>query len=103
MSVQSIPANLGPADPSPSTAATGLSGGASKDQFLRLLVAQLQNQDPLDPQKGADFIAQLAQFSTLEQSTQTNQVLSQIEAGQASLAQQSVMSLVGRTIAARTD
>ena len=35
--------------------------------FLRMLVAQLENQDPLNPQDSADFAAQLAQFSSLEQ------------------------------------
>ena len=38
----------------------------SQDQFMQLLVTQLQNQDPLDPIKQYDFISQLAQFSTLE-------------------------------------
>lgn len=38
-----------------------------KDEFLKLLVAQLANQNPLEPQADSDFIAQLAQFSTLEQ------------------------------------
>ena len=38
-----------------------------KDAFLKLLVAQMTNQDPLEPQKDSDFIAQLAQFSSLEQ------------------------------------
>ena len=40
---------------------------ASKDEFLQLLVAQLSYQDPLNPQDGAAFVAQLAQFSSLEQ------------------------------------
>ena len=38
----------------------------SRDEFLQLLVAQLRNQDPLQPVKQEDFLAQLAQFSTLE-------------------------------------
>lgn len=38
----------------------------TRDEFLQLLVAQLRNQDPLQPVKQEDFLAQLAQFSTLE-------------------------------------
>lgn len=38
-----------------------------QNDFLQMLVAQLQNQDPLNPQDSADFAAQLAQFSTVEQ------------------------------------
>ena len=38
----------------------------TRDEFLQLLVAQLRNQDPLEPVKQEDFLAQLAQFSTLE-------------------------------------
>ena len=38
----------------------------TQDQFLQLLVTQLQNQDPLEPIKQEDFLSQLAQFSTLQ-------------------------------------
>jgi flagellar basal-body rod modification protein FlgD len=39
----------------------------SEQTFLKLLVAQLQNQDPTQPQDGTQFVAQLAQFASLEQ------------------------------------
>jgi flagellar basal-body rod modification protein FlgD len=39
----------------------------AKSQFLQLLVAQLKGQNPLDPKDGAEFIAQLAQFASLEE------------------------------------
>ena len=51
-----------------STAAlTGNNALANEGTFLKLLVAQLQNQDPLQPQDGTQFVSQLAQFSDLEQ------------------------------------
>lgn len=44
----------------------GVSSQVGRDQFMQLLVTQMRNQNPLDPIKDADFIAQLAQFSSLE-------------------------------------
>ena len=48
------------------------SSAVNKDEFLRLFVTQLKNQSPMDPLKGHEFIAQLAQFSSLEQLTNLN-------------------------------
>ncbi len=48
-----------------------------KQDFLNLLVSQMRNQDPLDPMKGTEFAAQLAQFSSLEQLTNLNTSMSQ--------------------------
>ncbi len=49
-----------------------------KDAFMQLLVAQLQNQDPTNPKSNEDFIAQLAEFSSLEQQTQLNDQMTQL-------------------------
>jgi flagellar basal-body rod modification protein FlgD len=51
-----------------------------KDAFLQLLVTQLQNQDPTKPQADGEFIAQLAQFSSLEQLTAMQTELKKIGA-----------------------
>lgn len=40
---------------------------SERDMFMSLLVAQLKNQDPLSPQEGTEFVAQLAQFNSLDQ------------------------------------
>jgi len=50
-------------------------GALGKDQFLKMLIAQLQNQDPMNPMQGDQMAAQLAQFSSLEQLQQINQTL----------------------------
>jgi flagellar basal-body rod modification protein FlgD len=50
----------------------------NEQTFLKLLVAQLQHQDPLQPQDGMQFVAQLAQFSSLEQQIQMRQDLDAI-------------------------
>lgn len=78
-------------------AATDASAGpaAPRDEFLRLLVAQLEHQNPLDPESGADFVAQLAQFSSLEQVAETNQRLALIQAEQAAANDASLASFVG--------
>ena len=53
-----------------------------KDDFLKLLVTQLQDQDPTQPTDSSQFMAQLAQFSSLEQMTNVSQTLDGIASGQ---------------------
>ena len=57
---------------------TTKSNELDKDAFLQLLVAQLQNQDPLEPQDNGEFIAQMAQFSTLEQMNNMTESMNKI-------------------------
>ena len=61
-----------------STPADKSAGLANEQTFLKLLVAQLQNQDPTQPQDGIQFVSQLAQFSGLEQNLQMRQDLDAI-------------------------
>jgi flagellar basal-body rod modification protein FlgD len=69
-----------------------------KDQFLRLLVTQLQNQDPLSPMDSTNFTSQLAQFSSLEQLTSINEGLETLAASQNSLQNAYIVNLIGKEV-----
>jgi flagellar basal-body rod modification protein FlgD len=61
------------------TPALGGTADLGRNAFLRLLVTQMQHQDPTAPQDSGEFIAQLAQFSSLEQLQQIEQTLTGID------------------------
>ena len=69
-----------------------------KDDFLNLLITQLQNQDPLNPTDSTEFTAQLAQFSSLEQLNNVNTNLEQLQNFQASANNSQAVSLLGKEI-----
>lgn len=71
MEVNTLISNLIPND-SPETVFATPGGDLGKDEFLKLLIAQMTNQDPLNPMQGADLAVQLAQFSSVEQLVQLN-------------------------------
>ncbi|MEO5954619.1 MAG: flagellar hook assembly protein FlgD [Nitrospiraceae bacterium] len=69
-----------------------------KNDFLNLLVAQLKNQDPLKPMDSSSFVAELAQFSQLEQSSNQSALLGKVLDAQNSSLQYSLLPLVGRDV-----
>ena len=82
-----------------SLAVSGLDGGGlGKEEFLQLLVAQLQNQDPLNPMENTEFVAQLSQFSSLEQLWNVNETLRQNGDLTKSVHNALMTNLIGRDI-----
>lgn len=87
------------------SAASGTTGannsmmGVGKSDFMKLLVAQLQNQDPMQPMQDREFITQMAQLNTVEEltamTTQLTTMLNMQEIAQAS-------ALIGKRVAATT-
>lgn len=91
------------------TSSTGTSTGTTastsktadimgKEDFLTLLVAQLQNQDPLNPDDPTEFTAQLAQFSSLEQLYNLNESMAGLTTAQANSEKLAALSLIGKEV-----
>ena len=78
------------------SSALGTNKAMGKDDFLKLLVAQLKNQDPLKPQDNTEFVSQLAQFSSLEAAMGTNTRLDSITSQNQGMANTEVVALVGK-------
>jgi flagellar basal-body rod modification protein FlgD len=74
-----------------------------QDAFLRLLTTQLQNQDPSSPVENEAFIAQLAQFSSLEQLIGLQETMDNVYLGIATMNNSSMTSLLGRDVVAVGD
>jgi flagellar basal-body rod modification protein FlgD len=70
-----------------------------KDAFFKLMLAQLKNQDPMNPLKNHEMAAQLAQFSSLEQMTNMNTTLSRIEGKNSQPQSFEALNLIGKTVA----
>lgn len=89
-----------PATTPPTTAGAGkppaaLGPSLGKDDFLKLLVGQLRNQDPMNPSSDTDFIGQMAQFSQLEQTTNMASANAELAAQQNGAR---AVALLGRTV-----
>jgi flagellar basal-body rod modification protein FlgD len=103
MDTQSISSILNSASSS-TTEATASSSVLGKDEFLKLLISELQNQNPLEPMNNQEYVAQMAQFSSLEQLQNLNTTLTQ-NAQYTALLSQTISntmatSLIGKEITA---
>ncbi|MGF1670597.1 MAG: flagellar hook assembly protein FlgD [Balneolaceae bacterium] len=77
-------------------------GQLGKNEFLQLLVAQLQNQDPINPMDGTEFATQLAQFNSVEQLINMNEGIAELSRAQDimsnGLTNSLASSLAGKTV-----
>ena len=83
-----------------SMSAQKLPGELGKDDFLNLLVTQLQNQDPLEPSEATDFTAQLAQFSSLEELMNIGKGISNLMMYEESMNNANAVTLIGKEVKA---
>jgi flagellar basal-body rod modification protein FlgD len=79
------------------------SGEITRDDFMKLLIAQLQNQDPLSPLDNQEFAVQLAQFNSLEQLIGLNEKLDNLASQQGLVSQFSSTALIGKQVSANGD
>jgi flagellar basal-body rod modification protein FlgD len=85
---------------SAASAAMKQSMGLNKDDFLKLFITQLQNQDPLNPMDSTEYVAQLAQLSQVEQAYNTNSNLQSIISALGASSALSAISFVGKEVTA---
>ncbi len=84
------------------TQVTNKSQELGKDEFLQLLVAQMKNQDPLNPTDSSQSIAQMAQFSALEQMQNLNTTMTSMQNYQTANTLVNNAVMIGKTVSAIT-
>jgi flagellar basal-body rod modification protein FlgD len=103
MSISSVSTANNGASSSSSASSSTSRNTLGENDFLKLLITQLQNQDPLQPVDNQAFIAQLAQFSSLESLQSLGDRLDTLLLAQAASNQMSAAALVGKQVIYRTD
>ena len=98
MSVLNIPGITTMADLKAQARQPAPEADLDRNAFLRLFTTQLQNQNPLDPMKNEAFVAQLAQFSSLEATTRMSDSLDQFVTSQSTERVMRGASLIGKNV-----
>jgi flagellar basal-body rod modification protein FlgD len=78
----------------------GAAAGMGKDDFMKLLIAQLKNQDPMKPMEDKEFITQLAQFSSLEAMEKMTQQMEDLTGSQMLV---QAATLIGKQVTAKLE
>jgi flagellar basal-body rod modification protein FlgD len=92
--------NVDSSSMSSATSSTSSNKTLGKDDFLKMLLAQLKNQDPLNPVNGTDFASQLAQFTSLEQLTNMSTQLANMSLAQSAGTNAQSIDLIGKVVTA---
>jgi flagellar basal-body rod modification protein FlgD len=87
----------------PTSSSSTQTDSIDKDAFLKIFLAQMQNQDPLNPMDGADFTSQLAQFSSLEQLYNVNTNLQSMQTSAGHSIRYQAMDFCGKEVTAKGD
>ena len=103
MSVSQIPPGLEAVLPTSSQETQKKEDPLGRDAFLKMLLAQLKHQDPLNPMEGTDFSAQLAQFAGLEQMFNMNDHLETISTSLVSDGANNVLDYIGKEVMCEND
>lgn len=101
MGLSSVTNTSGATNVTQSSTSTKEGSSIDKEAFLKLLVAQLQHQDPLQPTEGTEFVAQLSQFAMVEQSIAQSAKLDSIATQMTGLSSNEAAALVGKNVTVR--
>lgn len=74
-----------------------------KNMFLKLMIAQIKNQDPLQPMDPTQYVSQLATFSQLEQQTETNKQLATVSSAVSAVMSRADLSYIGMDVESKLD
>ncbi|SFG01728.1 flagellar hook capping FlgD N-terminal domain-containing protein [Sporolactobacillus nakayamae] len=95
----SITVNSGSTATNSSTSSTSsVNSALDKNSFLKLLIAQLTNQDPTSPMDSAQFVSQMADFTTLEQTQNMSNAIDKLVASQSDQSLSEQASMIGKQI-----
>lgn len=93
-----IAINSGSSTNGSTSATSSVNSALDKNSFLKLLIAQLTNQDPTSPMDSAQFVSQMADFTTLEQTQNMSDAIDKLVASQSSQSLSEQASMIGKQI-----